>query len=499
MRAVSGLGGRHFALAVAALLVLHVVTWTLYGTLALGFSSLHDDMTEAWVWGQEWQLGYFKHPPLFGWVAGTWFHVFPRTDWSFYFLSSLNSAIGLAGVAALAPRFGLRARRLVPVLILMLTPLYGFLSLKFNANAILVSIWPWATYAFLRCLETGSARHGLACGVLCALAMLGKYYSTLLLVTFLAVALLPANRARVFRSPAPYVAIATAALVLAPHLWWTVANGFPTVAYAASKFKYPLPQILAWAGMTALAPLIFFGAVSLLVWLAVRRPSLTRLCQSLLRDERTKPLALIALLPFALTLVFGLFGHAKVSLSYTIPIFFALPILMVIALGRAVDARAVRTLAISAAVFQAGVILAAPAVAYARVVWNVEGARQPNKALARQVTRLWHEQIGTPLRIIAGETGTAPAIAFYSADSPSQFINFRSDHAPWITPQRIAAQGMMIVCFEGHRGCLKTASTYRAFGAREFTRVLRTKFFGRRGAPYRYHVLIVPPSSSMID
>lgn len=494
-RTARGLGGdRRFALAIAALLVLHVATWTLYGTLALGFTSLHDDMTEAWVWGQEWQLGYFKHPPLFGWVAGAWFHVFPRTDWSFYLLSSLNSAIGLAGVVALAHSVGLRSRGLVPVLILMLTPLYGFLSLKFNANAILVPLWPWATYAFLRCLETGSVRHGIACGALCALAMLGKYYSALLIVTFLVVALLPANRARVFRSPAPYVAILTGALVLAPHLWWTITNGFPTVAYAASKFKYPLPQILAWGGMTALAPLIFFGAASVLIWFALHKPVLARFRQTLSHDERTKPLALIALLPFALTLVFGLFGHAKVSLSYTIPIFFALPILLVIALGKAIDARALRILAIAAVVFQAGVILTAPAVAYARVVWNVEGARQPTKVLAHEVTRLWHEKIGTPLRIIAGETGTAPAIAFYSADSPSQFINFRSDHAPWVTPQRIAAEGMLIVCFETHRSCRKTASAYRGPNTIEFTRVLRNHFFGRFGAPYQYHLIMIPPS-----
>jgi 4-amino-4-deoxy-L-arabinose transferase-like glycosyltransferase len=492
---------RHLAFGLAALLALHVVTWTLYGTLALGIGTLHDDMAEAWVWGQEWQLGYFKHPPLFGWVAGAWFHLFPRADWSFYLLASLNSAVGLAGAAALAHGYLHDARRLVPVIILLLTPLYGLLALKFNANAILVPVWPWTAYAFLRCLDTGSVRHGLAFGALAALAMLGKYYSALLLVSFLVIALLPAHRQRLFGSPAPYVAIAMGTLLIAPHLWWSITNGFPPVVYAASKFKYPLNQLLAWAGMTALAPLFFFGAVMLMLWLLVRRNIRTNgpIRFRLPQDSRTAALIILTALPFILTAAFGLMGHAKVSLSYTIPIFFGLPILLVAALGNVLDSRAIRSLTITAVILQLGVILTAPVVAYARVAMNTEGTRQPNKQLAVEMTRLWHHEVGTRLRVVAGTSGTAPAISFYSPDSPSLFINFRFDHAPWVTPKRIEEEGMLIVCAETDRGCLSTAKMYKDPISLEFRRTLHTDHFGQKGPDRSYILFLIPPVSGAND
>ena len=42
-----------------------------------------------------------------------------------------------------------------------LTPLYGFLALKFNANAVLLPLWPWATFAFKRSLEHRRIRDGI--------------------------------------------------------------------------------------------------------------------------------------------------------------------------------------------------------------------------------------------------------------------------------------------------------------------------------------------------
>ena len=44
-----------------------------------GWGTPHHDMTEAWAWGKEFQLGYAKHPPFTAWLVGGWFAVMPRT------------------------------------------------------------------------------------------------------------------------------------------------------------------------------------------------------------------------------------------------------------------------------------------------------------------------------------------------------------------------------------------------------------------------------------
>src|SRR5262245_19333695 len=142
------------AFYLASVLLLHVAVWTCFGTLTHGV--VHHDMAEAWAWGHEFQLGYPKHPPLFAWMAGVWFKLLPRENWSFFLLSSINSALGLAGAWMIAGRLLPRSSQWAALLLLLLTPFYGFFALKFNANAILLSLWPWTAYFFVRALETRS-------------------------------------------------------------------------------------------------------------------------------------------------------------------------------------------------------------------------------------------------------------------------------------------------------------------------------------------------------
>src|SRR5262249_47449891 len=106
--------------AVAVLVVLHVAVYALSATWTFGWGALHQDMTEAWMWGKEFQLGYPKHPPLFAWAAGVWFSLLPRTDGSFYLLAAVTAAIGLAGVWMIAGRLLDPARRWTALLLLML-------------------------------------------------------------------------------------------------------------------------------------------------------------------------------------------------------------------------------------------------------------------------------------------------------------------------------------------------------------------------------------------
>src|SRR6202043_2424383 len=66
---------------VAGCFALFVIAWTLYGTIAGAGKALHGDVAEAYAWGREFRLGYNQHPPLWAWVAGAWFLIFPHQDW----------------------------------------------------------------------------------------------------------------------------------------------------------------------------------------------------------------------------------------------------------------------------------------------------------------------------------------------------------------------------------------------------------------------------------
>ena len=70
----------------------HAVLWTVILINLKAAQDVHMDVAEAFAWGQKFQLGYGKHPPLAGWIAGLWFKVFPVADWATYALAMVTLA-----------------------------------------------------------------------------------------------------------------------------------------------------------------------------------------------------------------------------------------------------------------------------------------------------------------------------------------------------------------------------------------------------------------------
>src|SRR6202521_6471800 len=74
---------------------LHAWFWTFILINLKAAQDVHMDVAEAFAWGQKFQLGYGKHPPLAGWIAGIWFDMFPVADWATYLLAMTTLSIGL--------------------------------------------------------------------------------------------------------------------------------------------------------------------------------------------------------------------------------------------------------------------------------------------------------------------------------------------------------------------------------------------------------------------
>jgi len=241
---------------VAALFVAYVAVWSLYFAIAESQASIHNDMTEAYAWGRQFQLGYNQHPPFWAWLCGAWFTIFPRAGWAFAILSSLNAAIGLLGSWKLIGRFARGDKRIAATALLLLAPFYTFWFYKYNANSIFLSIWPWTMYFFVRAIDEGGIADAILFGVGMGLALLCKYYALILGATCFLAALQHPGRAGYFRSPSPYVSIAVAAALCTPHIAWLLSSGAPPVRY--------LSRISGrgYGAVTHYAAIAFFGAIA---------------------------------------------------------------------------------------------------------------------------------------------------------------------------------------------------------------------------------------------
>ena len=219
-------------LLVACFVVVHVVLWTVILTVLKSAQDVHFDVAEAYAWGQKFLLGYGKHPPLSGWVAGIWFMVFPAADWATYALAMATVGCGIMICWLIALRVVDHRRAFFMVVMLALYPIFNFKGFKYNPDLLQLVTLPLVVLAYLDAFEKRSARSGLWLGLAAAAALMTKYWVLTMIGAIGLAALLHPARLQFLRSPAPWVAIATLAVAMIPHFIWLVQVNFLPFTYA---------------------------------------------------------------------------------------------------------------------------------------------------------------------------------------------------------------------------------------------------------------------------
>src|ERR1700755_2226216 len=140
--------------------VVHALLWTRILVDLKAAQDVHMDVAEAFAWGQKFQLGYGKHPPLTGWIAGLWFQFFPVADWATYLLSLTTLGIGFVISGFVARRWVDRLRAFFIVVMLALYPIFNFKGFKYNPDLLQLVTLPLVVLAYLDAFEKRSIRSG---------------------------------------------------------------------------------------------------------------------------------------------------------------------------------------------------------------------------------------------------------------------------------------------------------------------------------------------------
>src|SRR5260370_18592403 len=217
--------------------VAHAVLWTLILVNLKTGQDVHMDVAEAFGWGQKFLLGYGKHPPLSGWVAGLWFMVFPVTDWATYALAMATLGCGLVICWLIALRVVDRRRAFLVVVMLALYPIFNFKGFKYNPDLLQLVTLPLVVLAYLDAFEKRTARSGLWLGLAGALALMTKYWVLTMIGAIGLAALIHPDRLKFLRSPAPWVAIATLVVAMIPHFVWLMQVNFAPLTYAGESYS----------------------------------------------------------------------------------------------------------------------------------------------------------------------------------------------------------------------------------------------------------------------
>ena len=468
----------------ASVLVAFVAAWMLFWEVSTASVDVHFDASEAIVWAQHFAFGY-KHPPLTGWLFALWFSVFPRRQWAMNLLTVMTSAVALAVSWRLLRDHLDKNRALLGLFALMLTPLYDVKAEVLNANTVMIPVWAAALLFYLRARRGLGLADAFLAGAFSSLTMLGKYWAVFLFAGMAIASLVGPGVRRFWRSPAPYLMAAGAAIVLAPHVWWMLTQSGASVQFAESVASWmPLSAALAksanyFVGSVAyiIGPLIFFAAL---------RPSRAVLADTVWPTEELRRQAWILLLvPLVLPALVNLAVPYRLTAAWTSPNWALLPIVLYGSHLLSIDERVSARAGLATLVITLAILIASPVIACIRLTHGPD----PYRPHFQRVAEIGEGLAGRPIELIWGSEGIASGLPFYLPKARPLMISPLSAEGR----AAIAAHGLLIACTSGDEGCRQTAESFAHAGAVSTTVTLTRSFLGFSSPPVGFQITAVPP------
>ncbi len=486
---------RHPARTLAIVLVAHFLVWTALPLLTA--ANLELDLAEDLALGKEWQLGYWKHPPLPWWLADLNFRLTGKVE-AIYILSPLVIAACFVGVYLLARDMVGRTQALIASLSLVGMHYFNYSAVKFAHDQMQLPFWAFAALFLYRGLVNGRLLDWALAGVMLALAFWSKYAAFALAVSLALFLILDPQARRSLRTPGPWMMAAAFLVVIAPNAWWLVESGFLPFQYVTERARMAQHwyQYFTFPIVWTVTQAFFIHPALILLGLTLLPPAKPDIPQPPSVHFARRYAAMLAFGPFAVvTVVAALSGRAPIAM-WGYPLWTFLPLAAVLWFGPVTDGIRLR-------IFAGGVIFLfflGPAIfigtyfAEQSLRVRPKATEFPGRVLAERLTREWRDATGAPLRYVAGTEFVANNVAVYAPERPSVVVHGRPKISPWIDMDDLKRKGVLVVWEDGLASA-HTGEWRERFGARGEPGLLELPRQTRRNAPpVRIRYWIVPPA-----
>jgi 4-amino-4-deoxy-L-arabinose transferase-like glycosyltransferase len=450
---VVALAQRHPGRALAVMLILHILVWTLLPLLLC--PNLQLDLAESLALGKEWQLGYWKHPPLPWWISALSYDMVGDVR-VVYALGPLAVAACMYGVWLLAREVTDDVTALIAVLPLEGIHFYNFSAVKFSHDILQLPFWTFTALFFHRAITRGHPLYWLLAGATLAGAFWTKYAGFVLAATLGVILILDPHARRAWRTPGPYVMGLVFAVIVSPNAWWLVEHDFLPLRYAEVRsagarhwYDFVLHPI-EWTGGQLV---ILAMTLGLLAILCARRGLRRAPAADAKAAFDRRYVTAVALGPFVITTLLALpFGRA-LPVLWAYPFWSLAPLAVLMWFRPEEDVR--RTLWFARAVI--AVLIGWPLI-YAITEYGEPFVRDrpkatqyPGQLLAETVTKQWRERTGAPLTYVGGSElfgageFAANLVAVYSPDKPHVLVHGNPEYSPWINMADLDRRGAVFV------------------------------------------------------
>jgi 4-amino-4-deoxy-L-arabinose transferase-like glycosyltransferase len=492
----------------------HAALWTLVLVNLKAAQDVHMDVAEAFAWGQKFQFGYGKHPPLAGWIAGIWFKIFPVADWATYALAMATLGCGLVISWLIALRVVDRRRAFFVVVMLALYPIFNFKGFKYNPDLLQLVTLPLLVLAYLHAFEKRTLRSGLWLGLAAALALMTKYWVLTMIGAVGLAALVHPDRLKFLRSPAPWAAMAVVAVAMLPHLVWLRQVDFIPLTYAGDVYGLSsraqnIQLVLGYVehNLALLAAPVALAAIALAWpsrWATLMRPPSALLARIWSRGAnpavnlaQARNIWIIQLVAAIGPPLGGLIFTVYMKTDWGISLFFLTPLALVAIPSLRVQRMALFHIAAIWLAVTLAALAASPAVATREMAANPNGAPTygARSDLARELTRAWHARFNSRWAVVAGTTEMGEPLTFYSPDHPAPFTPGEVWSSGLTSLAEARRLGFIGVC-DTTDARLPVCDAWMAANAPNAERLAITTqrfFHGLPGPAIGWKVYIVPP------
>ncbi len=431
--------------------------------------TLYPEEAYYWNYAQHLDIGYLDHPPMVAWLIAAATHLCGQTEFAVRLPALACSAVATFYAYRLGTLlYGRRAGAAAALLVQGL-PFFFLAGCIMTPDAPLTACWAAMLYFLARVFFLGAARSWLGVGVCLGLGMLSKYTIVLLGPATLLFMALDRPARRWFRHAAPYAAVALAAVIFSPVVWWNATHhwasfGFQSAGRLRERRRFSLPELLG-------SVLLMLTPVG--VWIAARTwgRNAAATLDAIAEERRRRRFGWVfTLTPLSVFVVFSL-TH-RVKLNWTGPLWLALvPLLAAQIAGAGIARPAGRALRVSGRVTAA--LLAAAYLGLLQwLAFGLPGVKPPKaiellpvgwpkmgwelerqQAAVRGDTRERVLIVGMDKDFIASEA------AFYHSGRPASVREVAGAHlfgaaslmfAYWFPPAAQEGASMVLASFNDH-------------------------------------------------
>jgi 4-amino-4-deoxy-L-arabinose transferase-like glycosyltransferase len=481
----------------AVVLALHLVIWT--ALPALLSHNLQLDLVEDLALGREWQLGYWKHPPLPWWAADAIYRLLGDVH-AVYLLGPLVAVACIYVVWLLGRDIVGGFPSLIAVLALEGIHFFNFSVPKFAHDQMQLPFWALTGFFLYRAFTRAGLVYWMLAGAALALCFWSKYAAFALAGSIALFMLFDPAARRTLRRPGPWLMALVFVVVIAPNLVWLVDAGFMPFRYVDARAKIATHwyQVFTFPLQWTASQLFFLLPAIALLLLALVGGSRARLPTGEKPAFARRYLAMLALGPFAITTLVALVTGRLPVAMWGYPLWIFAPLAAIAWIGPVTEPLRLRRYAAGfLAIFIAMPLAYALVEGLEPVLRDRPKATQfPGRLLADTVTRSWREKFGSALPYVGGGEFATNNIAVYSPDRPRVIVHADPALSPWVDREELRRRGAVIVWEDGQidaRALAQLRSEYPGLDVQEPLTLPRQTFITHDVQPVRVHYAFVPP------